>query len=98
MAAPTATPPARRITAEELAAMPSPPDVAFLSAARVPAGGVRAFLEGGADIIAEIVSPDDRASELPEKVAEYLDAGDALPGFAVPVAELFADLASLGGE
>ena len=33
------------------------PDVAFLSAARVPPGGVRTFLEGGADIIVEIVPP-----------------------------------------
>lgn len=32
------------------------PDVAFLSASRVPPGGVRSFLEGSADIIAEVVS------------------------------------------
>ena len=103
------------------------PDVAFLAAARVPPGGLPVFLEGGADIMTEIVSPDDRASELLDKVAEYLaagtrlvwvvdprprtvtaygaagtvrryaaadtlDAGDVLPGFATPVAELFADL------
>jgi Uma2 family endonuclease len=54
------------------------PDVAFLSAARVPPGGLPVFFEGGADIIAEIVSPDDRASKLLEKVAEYLAAGTRL--------------------
>ena len=109
------------------------PDVAYLAAERVPPGGVRVFLEGGADIIAEIVSPDDRMPKLLEKVAEYLaagtrlvwvvdprpravtaytadgpprryaetdtlDAGDVLPGFATPVAELFADLELLGAR
>lgn len=54
------------------------PDVAYLSRERIPPGGVRVFLEGGADIIAEIVSPDDRASEVLEKVAEYLAAGTRL--------------------
>ena len=109
------------------------PDVAYLSRERIPPGGIRVFVEGGADIIAEIVSPDDRASRLLEKVAEYLtagtrlvwvvdprprtvtaygeagtmqryaasdtlDAGDVLPGFATPVAELFADLELLEGR
>jgi Uma2 family endonuclease len=109
------------------------PDVAYLCRERIPPGGVRVFLEGGADIIAAIVSPDDRASQLLEKVDEYLaagtrlvwvvdprprtvtaygaggtvrryaegdtlDAADVLPGFATPVAELFADLALLGAD
>ena len=33
------------------------PDVAYLSRERIPPGGIRDFVEGGADIIAEIVSP-----------------------------------------
>jgi Uma2 family endonuclease len=83
----------------------------------------RAFLDVAPEIVVEILSPDDRAADVVEKVHEYLAMGvklvwlgdprtrvvsvwsgssvrelhvgdtltgeDVLPGFAVPVAELF---------
>lgn len=105
------------------------PDVAFVRTARIPPGGFgRGFTDVAPDVVAEVVSPDDRASAVTAKVAEYLaagvrlvwvvdpaprtvtayaaggaarlygegdtlDAGDALPGFAVPVAALFDGVA-----
>jgi Uma2 family endonuclease len=50
------------------------PDVAFVAANRVDRlkRGYSAIVP---DLVAEIVSPDDRASELLTKVAEYLDVG-----------------------
>lgn len=102
------------------------PDVAFVSTARLPAADQEAgYFEGAPDIAAEVVSPGDSATELQQKVREYLDAGsrlvwtldsrsrtvrvhrpdgsvqvlheadtltaeDVLPGFAVPVRDLFS--------
>ena len=50
------------------------PDVAFVAAHRVEARR-RGYGAIAPDLIAEIVSPDDRASELLAKVADWLDAG-----------------------
>jgi Uma2 family endonuclease len=47
------------------------PDVAFLRADRVPrADGATRFAEGAPDLAVEVLSPDDRASEVAEKVEE----------------------------
>lgn len=55
------------------------PDLAFISAARLPEGGPRTgYLEGAPDIAVEIVSPNDAAAEVLEKVREYLEAGSRL--------------------
>jgi len=54
------------------------PDVAFIGRARVgqiPATGYAAFAP---DLVAEIVSPDDRPGELLAKVAQWLAAGTRL--------------------
>ncbi len=51
------------------------PDVAFVRAERIPAGGVRAFFEGAPDLAVEVVSPSDRASEVISKAQEWLQAG-----------------------
>ena len=55
------------------------PDVAFLSAARVPPGGVprRGYLPVP-DLVVEVKSVSDRVSGLIEKIAEFLDAGARL--------------------
>ena len=46
------------------------PDLYFIAAARrVPARG---FFDGAPDLAVEVVSPEDRASELQEKIREYL--------------------------
>lgn len=52
------------------------PDVAFISRARIPAGGIpRSFWSGAPDLAVEVMSPDDRRSEVKEKIAEYLSLG-----------------------
>ena len=54
------------------------PDVAFIGrprAEQIPARGYAAFAP---DLVAEIVSPDDRPGELLAKVGQWLDAGTQL--------------------
>jgi Uma2 family endonuclease len=53
------------------------PDVAFVRADRVPPGGVKGFFEGPPDLAVEVVSPNDRASEVTAKVQNWLQAGCA---------------------
>jgi Uma2 family endonuclease len=103
------------------------PDVCFIARHRLPPGGIpQTFTEIVPDLIVEIVSPYDRASEVLEKTELWLNAGarlvwtmyptprrvvttdvdrvshtynegdtltggDVLPGFSVPVAELFEE-------
>jgi Uma2 family endonuclease len=101
------------------------PDVAFVRAERVPAGGVPAFFQGAPDLAVEVISPSDRLSDILAKTQEWLQAGSAavwvvdpktrtvtvygkqpqtlflstndalacdelLPGFRLPVSEIFA--------
>ena len=101
------------------------PDVAFVRAERVPADPVRSFFQGAPDLAIEVLSPSDRASEVLDKVHQWLDAGclavcvvdpekhsvsvyqhpdraitlaagdeldggDALPGFRLPISEVFS--------
>ena len=54
------------------------PDIAFLRADRVPPRGTRGFLQDRPDAVIEVLSPDDRPSEMRRKVAEYLDKGVAV--------------------
>ncbi len=102
------------------------PDVAFVAKSRLPSPeeSIR-FGRMAPDLAVEVVSPSNTASEILDKVADYLEAGtrlvwvveprrlcvteyrsrteirllqggdaldgyDVLPGFSVPVAELFA--------
>ena len=102
------------------------PDVSFITADRLPPGGLpRGFIEGPPDVAVEVVSPSDTANEVEAKVHDYLRAGtrrvwviyygtrrvlayfedgsvkwyqegdtlkdeEVLPGFLLPVSELFA--------
>ena len=101
------------------------PDVGLVFNARLPAEPVKGFFPGAPDLAVEVLSPDDRAGEVLEKVRDWLAAGsravwvvdprthtvtmhrgpsqvvilsqtdtlrdeDLLPGFSVPVAELFS--------
>jgi Uma2 family endonuclease len=105
------------------------PDVCFVTRARLPAtrAGFLGPFRGPPDLAVEILSPDQAASRLVEKVqfyirhgvrlvwlidpseesitvlapdrdavrlskADRLDGGDVVPGFAVPVAEVFRRL------
>lgn len=51
------------------------PDVAFLRNDRLPSRGTRGFLKSPPDAVIEVLSPDDRPSEMRRKVAEYLAKG-----------------------
>jgi Uma2 family endonuclease len=102
------------------------PDAAFVTAERVAQiKRRRGYFDGAPDLAVEVVSPDDKAEEVDEKVLDYLEAGtrlvwvvqprtktitvyrsldqvrvltqrdmldgaDVVPGFAVPVKEIFA--------
>ncbi len=100
------------------------PDFAFLRSAR-PASPKRGYYPGAPDLAVEVLSPDDRAGYVREKIAEWLEAGTGavwivdprqrtvaihelnrsavgasesevihggalLPGFELPIDELFA--------
>jgi Uma2 family endonuclease len=52
------------------------PDAAFVSAARIPeARPHRGFFDGAPDLAVEVVSPDDRWSEIMAKARDWLGAG-----------------------
>jgi Uma2 family endonuclease len=51
------------------------PDVAFLSAARVPKNPMPGFFDGPPDLAVEVLSPNDRAGEVLKKIQEWLQAG-----------------------
>lgn len=54
------------------------PDVAYLSNARMGAVARRGYAPIAPDLAVEVVSPDDRASEVLAKVAAWLGAGSNL--------------------
>ena len=64
------------------------PDVAFVAAERVPHVGTRGFAELAPDLVVEVVSPSDRASEVSAKAAMWLDAGVRLVWVVDPQARL----------
>lgn len=51
------------------------PDVAFVSAGRVGATLPKGFFPGPPDLAVEVLSPEDRASEVLAKVGDWLEAG-----------------------
>jgi len=102
------------------------PDVAFISADRIPGGRLpKGFFPGAPDLAVEVMSPSDTAEELDEKVQDWLaagtrlvwvvnpksktvavydspsasrilhieetlDGGELLPGFALPLRQIFS--------
>ena len=56
------------------------PDVSFVAAARIPAGGLpeEGFFPGALDLAVEIVSPGDLDAEIQGKVDDYLEFGTRL--------------------
>jgi Uma2 family endonuclease len=66
------------------------PDVAFLAADRLPGEPGRGFAELAPDLVVEVVSPSDRASEVSSKAATWLDAGVRLVWVVDPQARLAA--------
>jgi Uma2 family endonuclease len=64
------------------------PDLAFVAGARVPAGGVpRGFWIGPPDLAVEVLSPDDRAAGVRDKVDDYLTHGVRLVWVVDPDAQ-----------
>ena len=51
------------------------PDVGFVRAGRVPKEPMRGFFPGAPDLAVEVLSPDDRAGEVLQKVQDWLGAG-----------------------
>lgn len=51
------------------------PDVAFVSADRMPDVVPQGFFQGPPDLAVEVLSPNDRASEVLAKVSDWLEAG-----------------------
>lgn len=51
------------------------PDVAYVSAARLPQARVPGYPELAPDLVVEVVSPNDTASEIQRKVDDWLQAG-----------------------
>ena len=55
------------------------PDVSVVLRAHVPEGGIpEGFWPGAPDLAVEVVSPNDRAEDVYDKVRDYLDAGTPL--------------------
>jgi Uma2 family endonuclease len=51
------------------------PDVAFIRADRLPANLPQGYFDGPPDLAVEVLSPNDRASEVQVKIRDWLDAG-----------------------
>jgi Uma2 family endonuclease len=51
------------------------PDVAFVRTDRLPAADARGFYRGAPDLAIEVLSPDDRPSDVRARVDDYLAAG-----------------------
>jgi Uma2 family endonuclease len=51
------------------------PDVAFVAADRLPSPLPKGFFPGPPDLAMEVISPDDRDSQVQAKVRNWLDAG-----------------------
>ena len=61
------------------------PDLCFFSRERLPAGRLpKGYFDIVPDLVVEIVSPGDRAGEIQEKTAEWLEAGVRLVWTAYP--------------
>ncbi|MBI4498633.1 MAG: Uma2 family endonuclease [Chloroflexi bacterium] len=61
------------------------PDVCFIARERIPAGGLpQGYLETVPDLIVEVVSPNDTAVDVQQKVEEWLQAGARLVWVVYP--------------
>ena len=64
------------------------PDVAFVSAHRLPGGRPpQGFLQGGPDLAVEVLSPSDNPVDVQQKVRDYLEAGARLIWVIAPQAK-----------
>ena len=63
------------------------PDMMFVRRGRIGGGSPRGWLGVVPDLVVEVVSPGDRASELEQKLREYRDAGVPLIWILFPDTE-----------
>lgn len=61
------------------------PDIAFVSASRVPDPRPRGYVEFAPDLAVEVLSPGNRPGEVLEKVAHWLNAGTLLVWIIDPI-------------
>ena len=54
------------------------PDVAFIRQERLPGPAQRSYWSGAPDLVVEVVSPNDRYSEVDDKVATWLAHGTSM--------------------
>jgi Uma2 family endonuclease len=66
------------------------PDIAFIRQDRIPLAEPRGFWNGPADLAVEVLSPDDRQSDVRTKVEQYLTRGVSLVVVIDPDAETAA--------
>ena len=63
------------------------PDVAYISAERLPGGVLpEGYIRGAPDLAVEVVSPSDDPARVQQKVRDYLEAGARLVWLLVPKA------------
>jgi Uma2 family endonuclease len=60
------------------------PDIAFVRSDRLPSRGTPGFLKQSPDAVIEVLSPDDRPSEMSRKIAQYLAKGVAVVSVVDP--------------
>jgi len=71
------------------------PDVAFVAKARIPeAADQPKFAKLAPDLAVEVVSPNDRAEDVDEKIQQYLDAGAKLVWVIHPRTKTVVEYAS----
>ncbi len=63
------------------------PDIAFVSSVHVPSRGIRGFVKQSPDAVIEVLSPDDRPSEMRRKIEQYLAKGVAVVSVVDPLKE-----------
>lgn len=66
------------------------PDVAFVTADRLPAPDATGFYRGAPDLAIEVLSPDDRPGDIRSKVRDYLAAGTPMVVIVDPAARSVA--------
>ena len=72
------------------------PDAAFISAERIPPGGITAsFVDIVPDLVVEVASPGDTSSELQVKTEEWLRYGVRMVWIAYPNSQSIAVYSSL---
>jgi len=64
------------------------PDVSFVRTERLPAEGLpQSYFPGAPDLVVEVVSPNDRASDVQEKVQDWLHHGTLLVWVVEPASQ-----------